>query len=105
MSANTELVNGPDFEHIITRYAEDIAFVAEERPATTLDAFIEQLRTAAHHLTVYARINGAEDLETAVTYLDDAISSTGTERTVLLGQAMKYLKDADEMVDEYRLMV
>lgn len=105
VSANTELVNGPDFEHIITRYADDIAFVAEERPATTLDAFIEQLRTAAHRLTVYARINGAEDLETAVTYLDDAIRSTGTERTVLLGQAMKYLKDAGEMVDEYRLMV
>lgn len=90
---------------LVARYADDIAFVAEERPATTPEGFIEQLRTAAHRLDVYARINGAEDLETAATYLTDAMASTGAERRVLLNRAVKYLAYTSDMVDEYRLMV
>lgn len=89
---------------ILAPYVDDIAFVAEESPATTPEDFVEQLRTAAHRLDVYARINGAEDLETAATYLVDALASTGAERSVLLNQVVKYLAYTSDMVDEYRLM-
>jgi len=90
---------------ILARYTDDIAFVAEEKPATTPEAFVDQLQTAAHNLGFFARINGAEDLETAATYLSDAIASTGAERKVLLNKAVEYLVNTSDMVDEYRDMV
>jgi hypothetical protein len=90
---------------ILARYVDDIAFVAEEKPATTPAEFVEQLGTAALRLGHYARINGAEDLDTAATYLTDAMASTGAKRKVLLNQAVEYLVNTADMVDEYRLMV
>ena len=89
---------------VLAKYVDDIAFVAEEQPATTPSEFIDQLETAAHNLSM-ARINGAEDLETAVIYLTDAMRETGGKRRTLLNQAVEYLKDTADMVDEYRLMV
>lgn len=90
---------------ILAPYVDDIAFVAEEKPAATPQALVGQLQTAAHRLGYYAGINGAEDLETAATYLSDAIASTGGKRQVLLKQAVEYLVNTADMVDEYRLMV
>ncbi|MFF1348484.1 hypothetical protein ACFVZJ_21315 [Streptomyces sp. NPDC058322] len=92
-------------ESILARYAADIAVAADEKPATTLAAFAEQLVTAAERLGAVG-INGSDDLETAATYLADADGSTDvTERDVLLNRAVKNLAYADEMADEYRLMV
>jgi hypothetical protein len=90
---------------ILARYVDDIAFVAEAEPATTPAEFIDQLGTAARNLGYFARINGAEDLETAATYLTDAMQSKGGERRVLLNHAVGYLANTADMVDEYRLMV
>ncbi|KIZ16853.1 hypothetical protein [Streptomyces natalensis] len=75
--------------------------IAPETP----EEFINQLGTAALNFGTYARINGAEDLETAATYLSGAIGSTGAKRRTLLNQAVKYLANTSDMVDEYRLMV
>ncbi|MEU6990350.1 hypothetical protein ABZ953_06765 [Streptomyces sp. NPDC046465] len=83
----------------------DIAFVAEEKPATTPQELVGQLQTAAHRLGYNAGINGAEDLETAAAYLSDAVTSTGSKRQVLLDQAVEYLVNTADMVDEHRLMV
>jgi len=90
---------------ILAPYVDDIAFAAEEKPAATPAEFIDQLGTAARNLGHFAGINGAEDLETAATYLTDAMEAKGAKRKTLLGQAVKYLKDTADMVDEYRLMV
>lgn len=89
----------------LAQYVDDIAFAAEEPPAQTPEAFIDQLRTAAHNLETYAGINGAEDLETAATYLSDALESSGAERRLLLDRAIRHLKNTSDMVDELRLMV
>jgi hypothetical protein len=89
---------------ILAPYVDGIAFVAEEEPATTPAEFVDQLGITAERLTD-ARINGAEDLETAATYLTDAMASKGAKRKVLLNQAVKYLVNTADMVDEYRLMV
>ena len=89
---------------ILAPYVDDIAFVAKEKPATTPQEFVEQLQTAAERMDL-ARINGTEDLETAATYLTDAITYTGGKRRALLNHAVNYLKNTADMVDEYRLMV
>ncbi|WP_331764331.1 hypothetical protein [Streptomyces sp. NBC_01506] len=89
----------------ISRYADDIAFVAEEQPATNAEDFISQLQHAGYVLDTYAGITGAEDLDTAATYLSDALDSTGDEHRLLVDRAAKYLAGASDMVEEYRLMV
>lgn len=89
---------------VLAKYVDDVAFVAESSPAQTPDEFLSQLETAAHNLST-ARINGAEELETAVTYLADAMKSAGAERRVLLTKAVGYLANTRDMVDEYRAMV
>ncbi|MFF8422954.1 hypothetical protein [Streptomyces sp. NPDC015680] len=92
-------------ETILARYADDIAFVAEEQPATTLTAFAEQLVSATERLGEVG-INGAEELEVAARYLADADSATtDNERNVLLNRAAKNLTDVDDMVSEFRDMV
>ncbi|MGW1814120.1 hypothetical protein ACWCQM_11240 [Streptomyces sp. NPDC002125] len=93
-------------ESLIADYAADIAFVAEEEPATTLAVFNTQLATAADRLgKEWADIDGAEELPTAVTYLADAVDSTDdTERTVLVNRAATYLTDIHDLVEEYREM-
>ncbi|MCX4792641.1 hypothetical protein OG369_43480 [Streptomyces sp. NBC_01221] len=86
------------------RYAANIAFVAEEEPATTVSDFIDQLHTAAENFGM-ARFD-TDELENAVTYLSDAASSTDeTERAVLLKRAAENLAYVDDLADEYRLMV
>jgi hypothetical protein len=58
-------------EDIISRYGDDIAFVAEEDRATDLGGFIDQLDIAARRFGD-AGINNHEDLETAAIHLDEA---------------------------------
>lgn len=90
---------------VLAPFVDDIAFAADTEPATTPTEFIDQLGTAAINLGHFARINGAEDLETAATYLTDAMETKGGTRKKLLAQAVKYLVNTADMVDEYRLMV
>ncbi|MEU6925436.1 hypothetical protein [Streptomyces sp. NPDC046631] len=91
-------------ETILDRYADDIAFVAEEQPATTLAALAEQVSTAGERLGE-ARINGAEDLETAADALR-AVEDTPLEsRHVFLRHAARHLRHVGDMADEYRDMV
>ncbi|MGY5068396.1 hypothetical protein [Streptomyces griseus] len=90
---------------LIADYADGIAFVAEEQPATNVPDFTAQVRTAIRNFEL-AGINGTEELEDAATYLDDADTSTDdNERAVLLNRAAANLAYADDMVDEYRDMV
>ncbi|MCX5336899.1 hypothetical protein [Streptomyces sp. NBC_00140] len=89
---------------VLASFVDDIAFVAEEQPAATPQEFVEQLGTASERLEG-ARINGAEDLETAATYLADAVTATGARRKHLTDQAVGYLKHTADMVGEYRLMI
>lgn len=88
---------------VLAPFVDDIAFVAEEQPAATPQDFIEQLGVASERLAD-AHINNAEDLETAATYLADAINATGARRKHLTEQAVGYLKHTADMVGEYRLM-
>ena len=85
-------------------YADDIAFVAEESPATTLADFASQVGTAGSRMED-AGINNAEDLDTAATYLNDAANASGTDQAVLLKRASDLLNDVSDMVDEYRAMI
>ncbi|MEU1071911.1 MULTISPECIES: hypothetical protein [unclassified Streptomyces] len=90
---------------IIKRYATDIAYVAEQTPATDLAAFASQLDTAARTFGM-AGINGHEDLETAGTLLGEAINADDdTERGVLLRKADELLTPVWDMTSEYRDMV
>jgi hypothetical protein len=89
---------------LLAWYAEDIAFVASDRPATNLAEFVTQLGTAGSRMED-AGINNAEDLDTAATYLNDADRLTGNDQAVLLKRAADLLNDVADMVDEYRDMV
>ncbi|QYA95322.1 hypothetical protein KZO11_17505 [Streptomyces anulatus] len=90
---------------LIADYADGIAFVAEEQPATNVPDFTAQVRNTIRNFEL-AGINGTEELEDAATYLDDADASTDdNERAVLLNRAAVNLAYADDMVDEYRDMV
>jgi hypothetical protein len=89
---------------IIRRYADDIAYVAEQDPATDLDSFIGQLGTAEARFSM-AGINGHEDVGTAARLLDEARAADGTARDAFLRRAGKRLASVDEMTDEYREMV
>ncbi|MFF3094177.1 hypothetical protein [Streptomyces cyaneofuscatus] len=87
-------------ESLITKYAADIAFVAGEQPASTVDDFTGQLRTAAHRIET-ARILGHEELEDAATFLDRADSNT-TGSAALLAEAAESLVFVGDMASEYR---
>lgn len=87
---------------LVARYAADIAFVAEEQPATTVAAFTYQLVAASENFEA-AGINGGDDLQAGAQYIADANTATDdNKRTVLLGQAAEYLAQATDMADEYR---
>ncbi|GGY82849.1 hypothetical protein GCM10010363_74400 [Streptomyces omiyaensis] len=89
-------------ETLISRYVDDIAYVAQQPPATDLAAFISQLDTAAPRYEA-AGINGHEDLETASSYLDEALRATGTDRDVFLRRAHDLLRPlVSDMTQEYR---
>lgn len=93
-------------DDIISRYADDIAFVAEEPPAADLGAFIDQLYTAARRFSE-GGINGHEDLEEAAVHLSAACrdDSDDTDRDVFLRRADEFLEDVWDMTQDYRLMV
>lgn len=93
-------------EDVIRRYAEDIAYVAEDTPATGLDAFIDHLDTAAGRYSM-AGILGHEDLETAAVLLAEAsICDDEAARTVFLRRADALLAPIVwDMTQEYRGMV
>lgn len=88
---------------LLAWYANDVALATEEVPATDLAGFISQLGTAGSRMEDVG-INNAEDLETAATYLNDAIGLSGVEQAVLLKRAADLLNDVTDMVDEYRDM-
>lgn len=89
---------------LIARYANDIAFVADEPAATTVHDFTYQLTVAAENFEA-AGINGGDELEAGAQYLADAAAATDdNKRAVLLGQAAEYLARASDMADEYRDM-
>ncbi|MFJ9634850.1 hypothetical protein ACIRU8_44890 [Streptomyces sp. NPDC101175] len=92
---------------IISRYATDIAYVAEEgkNQATDIATLAGQLGTAARNFSL-ADINGHEDVETAATVLSEAHHATDAERTVFLRKADKLLSPIVwDMTQEYREMV
>ncbi|MFJ9633764.1 hypothetical protein ACIRU8_39330 [Streptomyces sp. NPDC101175] len=91
-------------ELLISWYADDIAFVAEDSPAASLAEFAGQVGTAGSRMED-AGINNAEDFDTAATYLNDAVSLAGVEQAVLLKRAAGLLNNVTDMVDEYRDMV
>jgi hypothetical protein len=91
-------------EDIISRYSDDIAFVAEQDRATDLSGFIDQLDIAARRFGD-AGINNYEDLETAAIHLDEARwADDETSRDVFLRRAGELLEDVSDMTEDYRLM-
>ncbi|SEE61661.1 hypothetical protein [Streptomyces sp. TLI_105] len=90
-------------ETLISRYADDIAYVAQQPPATDLVVLISQLDTATPRYET-AGINGSEDLETASSHLDEALNSTDeTSRNVFLRRAHDLLRPLVwDMTQEYR---
>ncbi|WP_316779615.1 hypothetical protein [Streptomyces sasae] len=92
-------------EELIRRHADDLAYVAEAAPAGDLDAFLDQLGTAAGRFDE-AGITGHEDLETAAVLLAEARDNTEeTSRHTLLHRAGELLTPVWEMTQEYRDMV
>lgn len=93
-------------DDIIRRYADDLAYVAEEDKATDAGTLAEQLGTAARRFDE-AGINGHEDMETAATHLMEAHHATDdAARTVFLTRADELLYPIVwDMTQEYRDMV
>lgn len=94
-------------ETLLTRYADDIAYVAEaEAPATDLSTLSHHLETAASNFDL-ARINGHEDIDDASRYVHDAHQADdATERAVFLRKADQLLHPiVFDMTREYRDMV
>jgi hypothetical protein len=90
---------------IVRRYADDIAYVAEQDPATDLDEFTRQLGKAATNFGL-ARMNDFEDVEAAATILGEALDAEGDRtRPALLKRANKLLGSVSDMTEEYREMV
>ena len=92
-------------EQIIDDYAKAVAIVADkdEAPATEIGEFIDQLYTASAALDL-VRMD-TDDVDAAATYLTDARTSSGSEQQVLLVKAEQRLRLADDLFDEYALMV
>ncbi|MGW5818045.1 hypothetical protein [Streptomyces noursei] len=93
-------------EHILRRYAGDIADVAEQPRAATLGDFAVQASTAAHAFAL-AGITGHEEVEAASGYLYDAhLTTNAAERDALLRRADGLLRPIVwDMAQEYRAMV
>lgn len=95
----------PTADIILKRYADDIAYIAEQDPATTLEEFTRQLAKAATNFSL-ARMDDHEDVETAATLLGEAIGAEDDKaRSVLLKRADKLLGPVSDMTEEYREMV
>lgn len=92
-------------DSLIRHYADDIAYVAEQKPATALEALADQSETAARNFSL-AGINGHEDVETAAGYLYEAhLAADTTVRDVFLRKADQLLTPVWDMTQEYREMV
>lgn len=93
-------------DDIISRYADDIAFVAEEAPATNLGELEDQLYIAARRFSE-GGINGHEDVKAAAMCLAEAVRDgvDDTSRNVFLVRADELLEDVWDMAQDYRLMV
>jgi hypothetical protein len=92
-------------EALIAEHAQDVAFAADQEPAATPIAFVDQLGTAAINLKL-ARMDDAEDVEAAAASLADALLATDpAESRVLAERAGRLLKNTAEIVSEYRQMV
>ncbi|NGN63140.1 hypothetical protein G5C51_04360 [Streptomyces sp. A7024] len=94
-------LTGP--EDLIGRYAKEVAFVAEEAPATTLDEIAAQAETAADNLTAVG-IDGG-DLYAGAVYLADVDAVEEPDRPVLARLADKHLSNGLDAIDEYRLQL
>lgn len=94
-----------DIERDILRYADDAAFVAEaDKPATDLATFTEHLAEAAERV-IELDLVGAEEVRTAVALLADATDADPDERSVLVRRAERQLREGQDALEEYRLMV
>jgi hypothetical protein len=89
---------------LLSWYAVEVAFVAGAAPATTLDAFADQLSLASCRMDD-AGVDDAEDLEVPAIYIADAAEANGDEQAALLKRASRLLVGLTEMVDEYRRLV
>ncbi|MFJ2279247.1 hypothetical protein ACIOEZ_34425 [Streptomyces sp. NPDC087866] len=92
-------------ENLIADYATDIAFVAEEEPATTLADLAAQLYACGDPFEMAGFTDAKEEADAAATYLTDAAASTDpTERAVLLKKAAERLPYVGDIASEYRDM-
>ncbi|GAA0575070.1 hypothetical protein [Streptomyces mordarskii] len=98
-----ETITTLTFEQIINRYAEKVAIVADETPATDLDEFIGQLEIASENLDDTGI--DSDDVDAAATLLAEARTSDGSEQQVLLNRAGQRLLNASGFLDDYELML
>ncbi|WP_436766237.1 hypothetical protein [Streptomyces sp. URMC 123] len=90
-------------EDLIRRYADDIAYVAQEPAASDLGTFINQLEVTVPRYSD-AGINGHEDLETAAGHLNEACGNADESvRNAFLQRADELLYPIVwDMTQEYR---
>lgn len=89
---------------LIARYAENVAFVAEEKPATDVQDFIHQLTVTADRLEE-VRLDENSLTASAATYLAAAVSADAADQQMLLKFAEEDLCEVAPRIDEYRDMV
>ncbi len=103
MSTKTNTIT---FESLIAHHADDIAFVAEEAPASEISDFISQLDIAVERMEDVGITLVEEAGPAAVAYLTDAQrAETALERQLLLKKARHHLRLVGDAADEYRDMV
>ncbi|RLL67009.1 hypothetical protein [Streptomyces sp. Z26] len=88
---------------IITRYADDVAFVADEETTDDLATFAAQLAAAAENAAAVDLLY-AEDLTAAAVYLADVPTAAAEQRPVLLARAEHLLRTGCDALEEYREM-
>lgn len=92
-------------ESLLADYARDIAFVAEEEPATTLADLATQLYACGDPFEMAGFADAEEEARAAAAYLTDAAASTDpTEYAVLLKKAAERLPYIGDIASEYRDM-
>lgn len=89
---------------LIAKYADCLAFVTEEEPASTLAELSEQICTAEDAL-VRVGIHMAEGISDAAVLLDQCRDGGPEEQALFLSRAANQLVYLGDAVDEYRLMV
>ncbi|MFD4756369.1 hypothetical protein [Streptomyces sp. NPDC058426] len=90
---------------IITRYAEGLAFVTEDKPATTLYGIAAQIQEAGDILLEVGGLDIAEGVGAAGVLLQQAAESdTAEEKNLFIRRATPILHQLDDAIDEYRDM-